>query len=174
MNKPDKKPPRKTRTGEPSFSRFQSSAFVWWSEGEQRAFEASWSAPIPKDMEDLVPAYTRAHALLPSSPSAVFDPEVYRRHERRCIEHLEQPEDCPTETLLLRAILILGHCGTESAVDALTAFGHGDHALAPMAQLALVECAELWCLDLNAQQTAKTRDAGQTLQGSARGIEPSF
>jgi hypothetical protein len=155
MRKNEREKERKTMGEDPVFARLQSSAMVWWCEEEQRAFEASWSAPIPKDMEKLVPAYTRAHALLPSSPSAVFDPGIYRRHERRCIEHLERPEECPTETMLLRAILILGHCGTESAVDALTAFGHSDHALSEIAHLALVECAELWCLELNARQTVR-------------------
>lgn len=141
-----------TRRSQSRYRTFESYPFVWWDAQSQNAFEAEWSAPVPEDLASLLPKYTRAHSLLPPSPTTMFDPAMYRRHQARALERLQRHHECSTENTLLRAILILGHCGTEAAMDGLTEFCRTGHELVGLANLALVECAELWCLEMNVRQ----------------------
>lgn len=102
---------------------------------------------IPPELASAYPQYLAAHRLLPNEPSSAFDPEVFRRHQDRAIVRLALPDTAPTTTLLLRAILILGHCGTQEAFDSLSAFAITGHELRFMALLAMRECTDLMSLN---------------------------
>lgn len=83
-------------------------------------------------------SYFRAHELLPLS--YVFDPqqEKCRRIVAIAAKLLKDPKASKKE--LTRAIVILGHSPTPSAIEALDRMSEAGHRLSSMARMALDEC----------------------------------
>lgn len=94
----------------------------------------------PVTMADMpaLQRYFRAHELLPAG--YLYDPQQdkYQRIVAMAVKLLEDPTARKTE--LTRAIVILGHSPTPSAIEALERMSEARHKLSKMARMALDEC----------------------------------
>ena len=112
--------------------------------GEISVHDAAWK--VEKRFIRYMPLYTRAHELMPPPRSELTDPEEYRNEQAPAIETLANALEDSSESSdeLLRAIAILGHSPNPDAIRALARFCESHHSLAPVASLALSECASLY------------------------------
>lgn len=108
--------------------------------GQVRMYNVGWQ--MDAEQVQYQPLYQRAHRLMPTPKSTIFDPDEYLGELGPSIEVLKQAgegADLKTDEIL-RAIGILGHIPVEEAIHALARFTEADHPLAKVGELAMNEC----------------------------------
>jgi hypothetical protein len=88
-----------------------------------------------------MPSYELAHQLMPAPTSPIFDPNAYLKQVPSSIQTLKEATEGTDHKTVLAALGVLGHSPVPAALQALAEFSRHGGSLAPVARLALAECA---------------------------------